>query len=121
MNLFAVIRNFDNLDHTAIAQWLGENHPDLLLQAVNASRTPQWIIDLPRIYQRGDSNSVYAFAGPHLVAAIKHVRIHTGLGLADAKDVVIWLRDGGSTSNLSDEALAVANEITIAGVVLSTN
>jgi hypothetical protein len=124
MNLFTCIRNFDNLDHKAIAQWLGENNPDILLQAANGTRqtglpagSPGWIANLKNVYKYGDNGSVYNHNGPYVVAAIKYVRENTGLCLKDAKDVIDCLRDGSkSTGDLSYEAFTVFNQIVNASV-----
>ena len=73
-------------------------------------RTPQWIVDLPEIYRP----SLLMDANP--VAAIKHVRTHTGLGLKDAKDVVDRLRGNTMFGERSDAAYNVWRQITDEGV-----
>ena len=125
MNLFTVIRSFDNLDHKAIAQWLGENNPELLLAAAQGTRqtgvapsAPKWIADLQKIDKYGDGGPVYNHSNPYyVVPSIKHVREHTGLGLRDAKDVIDRLRGTMHSSiDMSDAAFDVFNRIVNAGV-----
>lgn len=88
MNIFDLIRNFDSLNHKAIAEHLARNDTAMFVEAcltVAKADVPAWFADVQRHLRLNER-----------VSAIKLVRTETGMGLKEAKDTCD-LFDGRST------------------------